>query len=194
MKKRKAQNRAAQRAFRERKEKHLKDLETKVAELEQSSENANQKNSELEATVERLQMELKEYRKRLSLQSSLDRSPQSASLGSFSSPAVNQALNAFNFDFPRFGTAAVPYGPIFNNTSTIHTSPQSTSLDFGSPSIAGRTSSTDGASPGNIQVATPATSESYRSFQGSVSMESPRGSTSNSLYGTAGGSVDVGDW
>ena len=31
--KRKAQNRAAQRAFRERKEKHLKDLETKVEDL-----------------------------------------------------------------------------------------------------------------------------------------------------------------
>lgn len=42
--KRKAQNRAAQRAFRERKERHLKDLETKVDELEKASESTNHEN------------------------------------------------------------------------------------------------------------------------------------------------------
>src|ERR1700759_4777927 len=66
----KAQNRAAQRAFRERKEKHLKDLETKVEDLEKASESANHENGLLRAQVERLQVELKEYRKRLSWVSS----------------------------------------------------------------------------------------------------------------------------
>ncbi|KAI5305924.1 DNA-binding transcription factor yap1, partial [Ascosphaera atra] len=64
--KRKAQNRAAQRAFRERKEKHLKDLETKVEELEKASKTSTQENSLLKAQIVRLQTELKEYRKRLS--------------------------------------------------------------------------------------------------------------------------------
>ena len=66
VKKRKAQNRAAQRAFRERKEKHLKDLETKVQDLEKASETANNENSILRAQVEKMSAELREYRKRLS--------------------------------------------------------------------------------------------------------------------------------
>ncbi|EPS30443.1 hypothetical protein PDE_05394 [Penicillium oxalicum 114-2] len=52
--KRKAQNRAAQRAFRERKERHVKDLEDKVTTLEQSS-------STLQADNERLKRELAKY-------------------------------------------------------------------------------------------------------------------------------------
>ncbi|KAJ5891185.1 uncharacterized protein N7473_007413 [Penicillium subrubescens] len=52
--KRKAQNRAAQRAFRERKERHVRDLEDKVNNLEQSS-------STLQADNERLKRELAKY-------------------------------------------------------------------------------------------------------------------------------------
>ncbi|KAJ5174760.1 uncharacterized protein N7482_000637 [Penicillium canariense] len=52
--KRKAQNRAAQRAFRERKERHVKDLEDKVTNLEQTS-------STLQADNERLKRELAKY-------------------------------------------------------------------------------------------------------------------------------------
>ncbi|KFA49669.1 hypothetical protein S40293_01348 [Stachybotrys chartarum IBT 40293] len=44
---RKAQNRAAQRAFRERKEKHVKDLENKLASLEAAQQHASQENSRL---------------------------------------------------------------------------------------------------------------------------------------------------
>ncbi|KIX03875.1 uncharacterized protein Z518_07428 [Rhinocladiella mackenziei CBS 650.93] len=101
--KRKAQNRAAQRAFRERKEKHLKDLETKVEDLEKASESANHENGLLRAQVERLQVELKEYRKRLSWISSngLMRSqPIMANQGR--NPSVNNH-NDFQFEFPKFG-------------------------------------------------------------------------------------------
>jgi AP-1-like factor len=99
--KRKAQNRAAQRAFRERKEKHLKDLETKVQELEKASDAANHENGLLRGQVSRLQMELREYRKRLSLNSSgVNRTPPLAS--GFSS-MLNNGNNNFSFDFPRFG-------------------------------------------------------------------------------------------
>ncbi|KAH7384590.1 transcription factor PAP1-domain-containing protein [Pyrenochaeta sp. MPI-SDFR-AT-0127] len=102
--KRKAQNRAAQRAFRERKEKHLKDLETKVQELEKASDASNHENGLLRAQVQRLQMELREYRKRLSLNSTgLNRTPPLAS--GFSSMLNNTTNNNnnFSFDFPRFG-------------------------------------------------------------------------------------------
>ncbi|KAJ5835088.1 transcriptional regulator family: bZIP [Penicillium robsamsonii] len=52
--KRKAQNRAAQRAFRERKEQHVRDLEEKVNTLEQASDT-------LQADNERLKRELARY-------------------------------------------------------------------------------------------------------------------------------------
>jgi len=98
--KRKAQNRAAQRAFRERKEKHLKDLETKVQELEKASDAANQENGLLRGQVQRLQMELREYRKRLSLNSTgINRT---APTGGFSSMLTN-GNSSFQFEFPRFG-------------------------------------------------------------------------------------------
>lgn len=105
--KRKAQNRAAQRAFRERKEKHLKDLETKVGELEKASDSANHENGLLRAQVERLQIELREYRKRLSMNSSgmLGRgTPASLGLGNSSSTSTSGTQNTFSFDFPRFGS------------------------------------------------------------------------------------------
>ncbi|KAF5377264.1 hypothetical protein D9615_006429 [Tricholomella constricta] len=55
--KRKEQNRAAQRAFRERKEKHVKDLEDKVAALEAKNEQALSENENLRDLLTRLQQE-----------------------------------------------------------------------------------------------------------------------------------------
>ncbi|TFK76641.1 hypothetical protein BDN72DRAFT_866549 [Pluteus cervinus] len=55
--KRKEQNRAAQRAFRERKEKHVKDLEDKVAALEAKNEQAVSENENLRDLLQRLQNE-----------------------------------------------------------------------------------------------------------------------------------------
>ncbi|KAG6845288.1 hypothetical protein H0H87_011439 [Tephrocybe sp. NHM501043] len=55
--KRKEQNRAAQRAFRERKEKHVKDLEDKVAALEAKNELATSENENLRDLLTRLQQE-----------------------------------------------------------------------------------------------------------------------------------------
>ncbi|GAB7329190.1 hypothetical protein MBLNU13_g01009t1 [Cladosporium sp. NU13] len=104
--KRKAQNRAAQRAFRERKEKHLKDLETKVTELAKAREADQHENGLLKAQVDRLQSELKDYRKRLSLNGPAGRgSPPSSTYGSQSrsnTGSVN-GQNNFQFDFPKFG-------------------------------------------------------------------------------------------
>ncbi|KAF8624773.1 hypothetical protein AX15_005664 [Amanita polypyramis BW_CC] len=55
--KRKEQNRAAQRAFRERKEKHVKDLEDKVAALEAKNEQSLSENENLRDLLARLQTE-----------------------------------------------------------------------------------------------------------------------------------------
>ncbi|KAM0723756.1 hypothetical protein Q7P37_000746 [Cladosporium fusiforme] len=116
--KRKAQNRAAQRAFRERKEKHLKDLETKVTELAKAREADQHENGILKAQIDRLQTELKDYRKRLSLNGTSSRnSPPSSTYGGHSgsgNAAVN-AQNNFQFDFPKFG--ALPGSQMFPNAN-----------------------------------------------------------------------------
>jgi AP-1-like factor len=103
--KRKAQNRAAQRAFRERKEQHLKDLETKVQELEKVSETASTENSQLRATIEKMTIELSEYKKKLSLASNPRlAAPQRPAFGS---PLVNNMNDVnFQFEFPKFGNLA----------------------------------------------------------------------------------------
>jgi len=58
LQKRKAQNRAAQRAFRERKEAHVKGLESRVTELEELTKSKDAENEKLKSQVEALQAEL----------------------------------------------------------------------------------------------------------------------------------------
>lgn len=101
--KRKAQNRAAQRAFRERKEKHLKDLETKVEELKKISETANHENEILRKKMEKMSNELNEYKKRLSLMTA--RPPMvSPRAMPFGNSFVNNLNDVnFQFEFPKFG-------------------------------------------------------------------------------------------
>ncbi|KAH9834678.1 Transcription factor PAP1 [Teratosphaeria destructans] len=126
--KRKAQNRAAQRAFRERKEKHLKDLETKVQEMTKSAEADKHENGLLKAQVERLQTELREYRKRLSLNSSNGGARGSPPLTAYtgqnrstSNPSYGHA-NDFHFDFPKFGD--LPGSQIFGSTPQYAADPK----------------------------------------------------------------------
>ncbi|KAJ2903725.1 putative bzip transcription factor protein [Zalerion maritima] len=54
---RKAQNRAAQRAFRERKEKHVKDLETKLASLEAAQKQTSTENERLKRDLQKMSTE-----------------------------------------------------------------------------------------------------------------------------------------
>lgn len=112
--KRKAQNRAAQRAFRERKEKYLKDLEVKVQDLEKQSESANHENSVLRARVEKMSIQLYEYKKRVSLPAVRGSTlttplPPYLSGKGLMSPAANSPSDVnFQFDFPKFGSLPSP--------------------------------------------------------------------------------------
>lgn len=54
---RKAQNRAAQRAFRERKEKHVKDLEAKLADMEAAQQQASVENERLKRDLQKMSTE-----------------------------------------------------------------------------------------------------------------------------------------
>ncbi|KAF2635378.1 PAP1-domain-containing protein [Massarina eburnea CBS 473.64] len=163
--KRKAQNRAAQRAFRERKEKHLKDLETKVAELEKASDATNHENGLLRAQVQRLQVELREYRKRLSLNSTgLNRSPPM--VGGFSTLLNSGGANAsnFQFEFPRFG--GLPGSHILDNgpLSKNKTSPTSSNTPArqNSTNSTGRSLSPKSLKNGSVGTS-PATNNNSRS-------------------------------
>ena len=125
LQKRKAQNRAAQRAFRERKEKHLKDLETKVDDLEKASESANHENSMLRAQIEKMSMELREYRKRLSLNGGANKNALSSSLppylaGKGLKTGVLSNINDvnFQFEFPKFGRLPGPPQPSLSTLSS----------------------------------------------------------------------------
>jgi len=151
--KRKAQNRAAQRAFRERKERHLHDLEVKVEELERASQSTHQENGQLRAEVERLQVEVKEYRKRLSWLASGSGSGLSTmnSLHSTSRNLSGITNNDFYFDFPKFGD--LPGAHIFNNNGSLVKLSQNKSRENSSVSSAPKPSTSDFGIPGVLTVA-----------------------------------------
>lgn len=85
-------------------------------ELAKAREADQHENGLLKAQVDRLQVELKDYRKRLSLNASTGRgSPPSATYSNFSKSGSASAngQNNFQFDFPKFG--ALPGSQIFPN-------------------------------------------------------------------------------
>ncbi|RCI16731.1 hypothetical protein L249_2764 [Ophiocordyceps polyrhachis-furcata BCC 54312] len=110
--KRKAQNRAAQRAFRERKEKHLQDLETKVHELEKASEAANHENSKLRLQIDGITAELNHYKQRLAVLNSTTKVLTSDGLPLGNALIGNITDLSFPFEFPKFGAddASTPNG------------------------------------------------------------------------------------
>lgn len=168
--KRKAQNRAAQRAFRERKERHLKELETKVDDLEKASESTNHENGRLRAQVDRLNNELIEYKKRLSLNGSgLGRSPPSAAASLQSRRSWNTNQNDFQFAFPKFGD--LPGSNFIQNGSLARVGPANRvdqrPLPNGLPAVmrANSSGSLSGKSPTNVSGSSKVDSPNYNLFQ-----------------------------
>ena len=157
--KRKAQNRAAQRAFRERKEKHLSDLETKVEELEKASTSVNNENAQLKAQIDKLTVELAEYKKRLTQANAGGRSVSAGNARSgFGSAALQNLSDVnFHFEFPKFGgvqsspdlTAPAQQSssgrtyPSPSITTGSQNSPATSSKDYASPRNAKSRSSSD---------------------------------------------------
>lgn len=145
--KRKAQNRAAQRAFRERKEKHLKDLETKVQELEKASKDANNENTKLRAQVDSITTELNQYKQKLALLANTKQSLPRERVP-FGSAALNNLSDVnFQFEFPKFG--ALP-GPPVNKASAAALQPVSPQQN-GQGDRLGRSQSINGMSPLSTQ-------------------------------------------
>ncbi|KAL8946127.1 MAG: hypothetical protein Q9222_007436 [Ikaeria aurantiellina] len=166
--KRKAQNRAAQRAFRERKERHLKDLETKVEDLEKASEATNHENGRLRATVDRLNNEVKEYRKRLSLNSTGYSPPSSL----VPQPSSGNSSSDFQFAFPKFGD--LPGSTFMSNGSIAKVGTPYKNLSRTSsgntvgPPRAASSSSGNGRSPGKSSLSP--VNQNRTSSMGSISM------------------------
>lgn len=101
----------------------MKDLETKVEDLEKASDSANHENSMLRAQIEKMSMELREYRKRLSLNgtpalsSAVPPYLAGKGLGGLNNPSdVN-----FQFEFPKFGR--LPGPPPLNGSKSSTSSP-----------------------------------------------------------------------
>jgi AP-1-like factor len=122
-------------------------LETKVEDLQKASESANHENAILRAQIEKMSMELREHRKKVSL-SGPNKSPSSnnglppylAGKG-LGGGANNPSDVNFSFEFPRFGR--LPGPPVTNGSQNFLNSNRQTS----SPTA---TSQLDSASP--IQV------------------------------------------
>jgi AP-1-like factor len=145
--KRKEQNRAAQRAFRERKEKHVKDLEDKVAALEARTDTQNAENDNLRELLTRLQKENLSLRQQRSGGASSsftftfppDSSPEPvAGPSSSTSSPPEQNLNLFSHASSSPATSSTRTSPqsfTSNNIFETYASDSSVGL-FGSPSPA----------------------------------------------------------
>lgn len=169
--KRKAQNRAAQRAFRERKEQHLKDLETKVEEMEKDSQATNQENSELRATVERLTVELKEYRKRLSWMSSNPSARQSG-LAQSRSSMTGSGTSDFQFQFPKFGDSS--------NSSNLNGITSQRAAQNASVQRSSSMSTNQTNSPATSSVGRKSMSQVFQNSRQNSNGNSPRNNLTNS--------------
>ncbi|KAF2744606.1 PAP1-domain-containing protein [Sporormia fimetaria CBS 119925] len=170
----------------ERKEKHLRDLETKVSELEKASDAANQENGVLRAQVQRLQMELREYRKRLSLNSAGVNRPVSYT-GGFTGLLGNGAANNFQFDFPKFG--GLPGSHVFDNGPLAKTTNQSGSISSAS-SV--RHNSASRSSPGSHASSSNVNSPDSIGAPLPVNNAQRPGSLANSHRASVGSNTDSG--
>lgn len=99
-----------------------------MQELEKASDAANHENGLLRGQVQRLQMELREYRKRLSLNSTgVNRTAPAAGFSSM----LNSNNSNFQFEFPRFG--GLPGSQLLENGPL--SKPKSASMSMARPAV-----------------------------------------------------------
>ncbi|KAK4111354.1 PAP1-domain-containing protein [Canariomyces notabilis] len=185
---RKAQNRAAQRAFRERKEKHLKDLENKVQELEKLSKTATSENEMLRAKIDAITAELNQYKKQVSMLSGSRLAHQGPArpFGHAFFKGMNDVN--FQFEFPKFGS--LPGQPVKNEPKQSSSGPSSSasakrnSADQPSPTDNSR----NGASPSNSSSYSQNGSDSQSKgdlADGSFGFTTPPQDTGNGPFGSS---------
>lgn len=92
-------------------------MEQKVGDLERASNSANHENGLLRAQIERLQEELRDYRRRLSSGNSFGSSPTKTSFSSTSHDKTSRVATDFDFDFPKFGSLPRTHFPIASQNS-----------------------------------------------------------------------------
>lgn len=149
-----------------------------MSQLTKTQEADKHENGLLKAQVDRLQVELREYRKRLSLNggSGANRSPPLTAYGQGRSNSNPSAYgNGFQFEFPKFG--GLPGSQIFGNQSFSNGS---------NPAVAQRSSATPPSthSPTNGSFSGPSQPTQYGSRQNSVG----RSMSPASITGTTTGS------
>ncbi|KAL0945565.1 hypothetical protein HGRIS_014726 [Hohenbuehelia grisea] len=122
--KRKEQNRAAQRAFRERKEKHVKDLEDKVSELEAKNEKTQSENDNLKDLLSRLQTENMMLRS-ATFTFTVPKSGSTSELGTFpTSPSTDSLFPA------NLASTSTPTPPAPSNSTTPQSTFPSSTIDW----------------------------------------------------------------
>lgn len=140
-----------------------------MEDLEKASESTNHENGRLRAQVDRLNTELKDYKKRLSLNGSgLGRSPPSAAaLQSRKSWNTNQ--NDFQFAFPKFGD--LPGSNFIQNGSLARVGSANLvdqrTIPHGLPGVmrANSSGSLSATSPTNVSGSSKVESPNYNLFQ-----------------------------
>jgi AP-1-like factor len=116
---RKAQNRAAQRAFRERKERHVKELETKLSALESSTHSLQSDNERLKAALQRARTENE------ILRATTGHSPSSPQLvtASYPSPGAHLLLEEDEKD-DEYNVQPLTNGAVINAADREHSRQQ----------------------------------------------------------------------
>lgn len=114
---RKAQNRAAQRAFRERKERHVRDLEAKLSALESSTHSLQSDNERLKLALQRVRTE-NEILRATSQHSPTSSRPVSAS---YPSPGAHLTDDDALREDEVYNVQSLPNGSVINSADKEHT-------------------------------------------------------------------------
>lgn len=157
-----------------------------MTELSKAQEADKHENSLLKAQVERLQVELREYRSRLSLNSAgAARSPVATANGGGqrSSSSASPYGGNFNFDFPKFG--GLPGSQIFDSPGLSNgLSPTTSTRDSATTQAVTATKNSRSQSPRNVQTSKSNSSTPPATNYSATSTFAPY-STTNNMHGFA---------
>lgn len=175
----------------------MKDLETKVEELEKVSTATNNENSQLRSQIDKLTMELSEYKKKLSLMNNVHPVTSMAQRNQAFGSAALQNLNDvnFQFEFPKFGVlpgandlsgvkSIYHQSSSSNGASNNQTSPKGKGQGLASPNSMKSRENSDAAPKNSSNKSSTSPYES--TFGGSVS----RTSVDSSHYSANGANSD----